>query len=170
MIEQLEARFDKMTVTRGKEHTLLGMKIRYTGHGTAVITMKQYLEEAIVESGMDIRQEAATPALRNLFDVNESSPALKKTDAEAFHSVTSKLLYVSLRARVDLLLAVAFLCTLVSKSTEQDNPNPLFLTVYSKNNKIIKMKITCNFITLLLSCILVCLQANCAIIPANVSL
>jgi hypothetical protein len=32
----------------------------------------------------------------------------------------SKLLYVAIRARVDLLLPVAFLCTRVSKSTVQD--------------------------------------------------
>ena len=38
VIEQLEARFDEMTVTRGKEHTFLGMKIHYTGHCTAVVT------------------------------------------------------------------------------------------------------------------------------------
>jgi hypothetical protein len=36
------------------------------------------------------------------------------------HSVTAKLLLVSTRAGVDLLLAFAFLCTRVSKSTKQD--------------------------------------------------
>jgi Reverse transcriptase (RNA-dependent DNA polymerase) len=35
-----------------------------------------------------------------------------------FHSVVAKLLYVSLRARPDILLAVSFLCTRVSKSTK----------------------------------------------------
>ena len=29
IIERLEERFDKMTITRGKEHTFLGMKVRY---------------------------------------------------------------------------------------------------------------------------------------------
>ena len=37
-----------------------------------------------------------------------------------FHSVVAKLLYVSIRARMDLLLAVSFLSTRVSKSTVQD--------------------------------------------------
>jgi hypothetical protein len=40
--------------------------------------------------------------------------------AEIFHSVTAKLLYVSKRARVDIQLAIAFLCTRVTRSTEQD--------------------------------------------------
>jgi hypothetical protein len=35
IIETLEQRFDKMTVTRGREHTCLGMKIGYTDQGTA---------------------------------------------------------------------------------------------------------------------------------------
>jgi hypothetical protein len=121
IIEKMEGRFGKMTVTRGMEHMFLGMNIRYTGKGTAVITMKEYLKEALLlESGMNITQGAATPSQRNLFEVDEQSPRLKGDEAEAFHRVVAKLLYVSIRARVDLLLAIAFLCTRVSKSTRQD--------------------------------------------------
>jgi hypothetical protein len=120
IIEKIEATFGKMTVKRGSEHVFLGMLIKYTGKGTAVITMKEYLKEALVESGMDITRSVATPALRDLFDVDNNSPLLERSEAESFHSVTAKLLYVSTRARVDLLLAIAFLCTRVSKSTKQD--------------------------------------------------
>ena len=50
IIDKLEERFGKMTVTRGKEHVFLGMNsIRYTEERTAVISMKSYLEEAIEE-------------------------------------------------------------------------------------------------------------------------
>jgi Reverse transcriptase (RNA-dependent DNA polymerase) len=120
VIEQLEASFGKMTVTRGPEHVFLGMNIRYTGQGTAVISMKGYLEEAIAESGMDIKREATTPARHDLFTVDHMPTALKQLEAAAFHSVTAKLLYVSTRARIDLLLAIAFLSTRVTKSTKQD--------------------------------------------------
>jgi Reverse transcriptase (RNA-dependent DNA polymerase) len=120
VIEGLEGHFGKMTVTRGREHVFLGMNIRYTGKGTAVITMKQYLEEALAECGMHIKRAAATPARKCLFDVDETSPPLEKAESETFHSVTAKLLYVSTRARIDLLLAIAFLSTRVSKSTKQD--------------------------------------------------
>jgi hypothetical protein len=120
IINQLEKVFDKMTVTRGKEHMFLGMKIIYTEQRTAIITMKQYLEEAISESRMNITKKVATPARKHLFDVDEESPLLNKDEAEVFHSVVAKLLYVSLRARMDLLLAIGLLCTRVSKSTKQD--------------------------------------------------
>ena len=120
IIEKIEERFDKMTVTRGTEHIFLGMHIQYTGKGPAVITMKEYLKEALSESGMAITREVATPAQKCLFEVDEESPFLSQNEAEIFHSVVAKLLYVSIRARADLLLAVSFLCTRVSKSTKQD--------------------------------------------------
>ena len=92
------------------------MHIRYTGKGTAVITTKKYLKEALSESGMQITQEVATPAQKCLFEMDdEESPFLSQNKAEIFHSLVAKLLYVSIRARVDLLLAVSFLCTRVLK-------------------------------------------------------
>jgi hypothetical protein len=39
IIETLETHFGKMTVTRGREHVFLGMKIVYTDEKTAKITM-----------------------------------------------------------------------------------------------------------------------------------
>jgi hypothetical protein len=96
------------------------MKIKYTGKGTAITTMKQYLDEVLMESFLNINKTAATPARKNLFEIDTNSPRLNKQRAETLHSVVAKLLYVSLRARVDLLLPVIFLCTRVSVSTEQD--------------------------------------------------
>jgi hypothetical protein len=82
--------------------------------------MKQYLQEALDECGMDITREAATPAKKNLFEVDTTSKTLGKDASDCFHRIVAKLLYVAIRARMDLLLANGFLCTRVSKSTEQD--------------------------------------------------
>ena len=120
IIDKLEERFGMMTVTRGKEHVFLGMNIRYTKERTAVISMKSYLEEAIEECGMAIKRKAATPATRKLFEVDPQSKTLKKEASERFHRIVAKLLYVSIRARADILLPIGFLCTRVSKSTEED--------------------------------------------------
>jgi Reverse transcriptase (RNA-dependent DNA polymerase) len=116
----LEKHFGKMTVTRGRKHVFLSMNIVYTDERTAKITMKQYLEEALQEINTDIKYEAATPARKNLFDVNQQADELPKSEAEIFHSVTAKLLYVAIRARMDILLPVGFLGTRVSKSTAED--------------------------------------------------
>lgn len=69
IINRLEERFDKMTVTRGKNHVFLGMNITYTEEWTAVVNMKSYLQEAIDECGMEIKLEACTPARMTLFEV-----------------------------------------------------------------------------------------------------
>ena len=82
--------------------------------------MKSYLEEAIQTFGEDVSVGAATPANRNLFIVNEALPSLETRKAEIFHHVVTKLLYVAKRARIDLQLAIAFLCTRVSKRTQED--------------------------------------------------
>jgi hypothetical protein len=120
IIEKIEERFGKMTVTRGKEHVFLGMNITFNDDGTASIKMKDYLKEAIADFGEDIVKSAATPAKRDLFDINDDSTALPSKKKEIFHSVVAKLLYVSKRGRLDIQLATAFLCTRVSCSSVQD--------------------------------------------------
>ena len=109
IIGKIEDQIGKMTVTRGKEHVLfLGMNIRYTENRTAIITMKEYLKESIEESELNITREAATPVTKELFDVSEKATKLVGRRAERFHSVVQKLLYVALRARMDILLAVGY--------------------------------------------------------------
>jgi hypothetical protein len=120
VIEKFEAKFGKMTVTRGKHPVLLGMDITFNNDGNVTLLMKEYLKEAIADSGMDTSRVAATPAKRDLFAMDDKSKHLEKKKGELFHSIVAKLLYVSKRARTDLQLAVAFLCTRVSCSTEQD--------------------------------------------------
>jgi hypothetical protein len=120
VVETIEGRFGKMTVTRGKEHVFLGMHITYLDNGTAEIRMKDYLEEAIDEFRESICKSVTSPAKRDLFEVSADSALLDKTKAEHFHSVAAKLLYVSHRGRMGIQLAIAFLCTRVSCSTEQD--------------------------------------------------
>jgi Reverse transcriptase (RNA-dependent DNA polymerase) len=130
VIKQIEEKFGKMTVTRGNTHVFLGMSFVFNPEGTATVSMKDYLVESIKESNLDVSKTVTTPAQKNLFDIDESSPRLPKAESEAFHSVVAKLLYVSIRARPDILLAVSFLCTRVSKSTKQDQPKLLRLLQY----------------------------------------
>jgi hypothetical protein len=116
----IEETFGKMTVTRGKKHVFLGMNVTYNDNGSATINMKDYLKEAIADFGEDIVKSAATPAKRDLFEIDENSPVLTTEKRETFHRVVAKLLYVSKRGRLDIQLTTAFLCTRVSFSTDQD--------------------------------------------------
>jgi hypothetical protein len=49
IIDKIEAKFGKMTVTRGNSHEFLGMNIEYKTNGTATIGMKTYINEAIID-------------------------------------------------------------------------------------------------------------------------
>ena len=71
--------------------------------------MKDYLQESMDESGLNITHEAATPAKGNLFDVDSESPLLEGEELDTFKSIVAKLLYVAISARLDMLLPVVFL-------------------------------------------------------------
>ena len=102
-----------MMVKRGKEHVFVGMNISFIGDNKVKLIMKSYLEEAIQAFGEDVFAGAVTPANRNLFIVNKDFPPLETEKAVVVHHVVAKLLYVAKRTRVDLQLAIAFLCTRV---------------------------------------------------------
>ena len=120
VIKKIEAKFGKMTVTRGQHHVFLGMDITFIGDGNLNIGMSKYIQEAIEEFGDDVSRPAVTPATRTVFDVDPDSVLLSKDKGDVYHKVVAKLLYVSHRGRPDIQLAVAFMCTRVSCSTVQD--------------------------------------------------
>ena len=86
--------------------------------------MKDYAEEIIEEADATLktnqRDQANTPAKATLFEINAESPVLNKEDADHYHRLTAKLLYLAPRARPDLLTAVSFLCTRVQCPTQDD--------------------------------------------------
>jgi Reverse transcriptase (RNA-dependent DNA polymerase) len=130
VIKKIEEKFGKMTVTRGNSYVFHDMSFVFNPEGTATISMKDYLVESIKESNLEVSKTVTTPAQKHLFDIDELSLRLQKEESEAFHSVVAKLLYVAIRARPDILLAVSFLCTRVSKSTKQDQRKLLRLLQY----------------------------------------
>ena len=61
--------------------------------------------------------------------------------SEIFHSITAKLLYIMKRARPDIETTVAYLCTRVSKSNEDDWKKLRRLLCYCKGTINKKCKI-----------------------------
>ena len=55
-----------------------------------------------------------------MFKSNDTSPQLETEKSEIFHSIVAKLLYIAKRAIPDIETAVAYLCTGVSNSTNDD--------------------------------------------------
>jgi hypothetical protein len=65
VIEKIEERFGKMTITRGQEHTFLGMGFRFNDNETVTISMKNYILECITKSKLEITRSSSSPARRD---------------------------------------------------------------------------------------------------------
>ena len=124
IIKLIEGEFGKeapLTVTRGKVHDYLGMKINFEIPGKVQFIMEDYVRTVLEESPADMSGEAATPAANHLFEVNSHSPTLLDKDkSDLFHHITAKLLFLCKRARPDIQTAVAFLCTRVKAPDVDD--------------------------------------------------
>ena len=120
VIDEIEAKFGKMTVTRGDRHTFLGMNFHFPGDGKVSINMKEYIEEAAEVFGEDLSKKVSTPANRDLFEEDEKTVPLDEDRAVRFRSVVMKLQWVAERGRPDVRLPIAYLTTRMSKSTTQD--------------------------------------------------
>jgi hypothetical protein len=100
-----------LAATTGMIHDYLGITIDYSERGKVMFTMHDYLEDIVDEMPDDMNGTAPTPASDNLFDVDEDSIALNKKESDFFHRTTARLLFAAKRARPDLKVAVAYLCT-----------------------------------------------------------
>ena len=119
-IKQLEDSFGKMSVTRGKRHTFVGMDFEITEDGKVNIQMKEYIKDCITSFGEHFNGVAATPATTKLFEVNEGENILDEQRRDIFHHIVAKLLFVAKRGRPDIDLTISYLCGRVDKSTEED--------------------------------------------------
>ena len=72
------------------------------------ILRKEYIQEAIDDFGEDVSSGAKTPASNGLFEVDEDSEDLCTEKADRFHSIVAKLLFVCIRERLGIALAIAF--------------------------------------------------------------
>ena len=121
LLQEMTNRFGELTVTRGDEHTFLGMKLKIDRiKKFFTVDMTDQIEETIQAFGESIDGEVASPAAKYLFNVPENDEEIDDEREERFHTVVAKLLYIMKRARPDLEPSVAFLCTRVSKCGSSD--------------------------------------------------
>jgi hypothetical protein len=96
--------------------------VRYTAKGyRSCHHARKYLQEALLECGMNTAREAATPAPKCLFG-RRRRPAFGSGRCTEKHSIASQQSCCTCQTRLgcDLLLPIVFLSTRVSKSTQQD--------------------------------------------------
>jgi hypothetical protein len=102
-----------LAATTGMIHDYLGITIDYSEKDTVKFTMYDYLEDILDEMPMDMNGTSPTPASDNLFDMEDDYIPLNEKESDFFHRTTARLLFAANRARPDLQVAVAYLCTRV---------------------------------------------------------
>lgn len=113
-----------LSVTRGKIHDYLGMKLDYSKDGKVAIDMTEYLEKVLEDLPDNFKKPAITSAAEHLFHIIKNAIKLETKDAELFHHVVAQLLFLSKRGRPDILTAITFLTTRV-KSPDFDDMKKL---------------------------------------------
>jgi hypothetical protein len=149
--EEYESIFEdgsgKMSVSRGKIHTYLGMTLDFTTRGQVKITMIDYVQEIVDAfdkadpSGVGIKTSAAPS---NLFTVDEDCEKLEPKKAQQFHHIVAKTLYATKRARPDTCTAIAFLTTRVREPDQDDWTKLAHLIKYLRGTKLLPLILSAN--------------------------
>jgi hypothetical protein len=113
--------YGAVKATRGMKHDYLGMTFDFSQTGKVIIDMRDYvanmLEDSLMELG--VKDTELTPAKENLFETGDSAK-LGQQHAELFHTIVAKGLFLCKRARPDVHLTIAYLCTRVREPTWVD--------------------------------------------------
>ena len=121
VIDKLREHFGALEATTGDDNTFLGINYSIDRENKKVrMEARKQVQEAIDKFGKDNRREVQSPAAHGLFQVNEESDLLSEDDADTFHSVVAKLLWLEKRVRPDIEPTIAFLSTRVSAPTKED--------------------------------------------------
>jgi hypothetical protein len=109
--------FKWVTMVEGDTQSYLGMLVTVRA-GIVKIDMRYCLGKILSEH--DNLPIVTCPGARNSFMVDKPSTPLDEAQRRAFHTSVAKLLYLSKRARPDVISVVGFLCTRVKSPTQED--------------------------------------------------
>lgn len=111
------------------------MVLDYNVPGKVKICMFDYIKKILEESPSDMEGESATPAGLHLFEINENPIKLNNEQADLFHHMVAKLLFLCKRARPDIQTAVSFLCTRVKSPDTDDYKKLIRVIKYLRGTK-----------------------------------
>jgi len=114
--KSLIKRFGTVQFEIGGRLSYLGMQLEMKETGT-VIDMTFYVKQLLEDVDVPVR---ASPGTKLTFMIAENAKALTEVDRKVFHTQVAKLLFLSKRARPDILTVVSFLCTRVQTATTED--------------------------------------------------
>ena len=86
--------------------------------------MMDYLKKILDDLPNKYQGRAITLAANHLFEVNKTTRKLSEKDAQSFHTIVAKLIFLCKRAQPDILTGVSFLTTRV-REPDEDNDKKL---------------------------------------------
>ena len=149
--EEYESIFEdgsgKMSVSRGKVHTYLGMTLDFTTPGQVKVSMLDYIEEILATfdkaaPGSTGIKTSAAPS--DLFKVDEDAKKLGPVAKEQFHSIVAKTLWATKRARPDTATSISYLTTRVREPDVEDWNKMSHLMKYIRGTKSLPLILSAN--------------------------
>jgi hypothetical protein len=136
-----QAEFRWITMAVGNSHLYIGMKLM-VDKGYVILDMRYNLQNLL--EPIDNPQVKVVPGNKETFAVKEAAERLNLKKKTIFHSAVAKLLYLSKRARPDIIAVVGFLCTRVRELTVKDLEKLNKLLGYLKGMKEFIMRLKPN--------------------------
>jgi hypothetical protein len=137
----------KMTVTRGKKHTYLGMQLDYSVPGQVSVSMFGYIQEILDLFDKEAPKCTGTKtsaAPVDLFRVQPECIKLSPAKQEMFHSIVAKTLFATKRARPDTGTSISFLTTRVREPDTDDWSKMVHLMKYIRGTKDMPLILSAN--------------------------
>ena len=98
------------------------------------------MQEIVDEFPEDLSQKTTkTPTANHLFDMSPEPEFLDRKRMDIFHQTVAKLLWASLRARPDILLAISFLTSRVKRPYMDGWEKLVRLLVYIQGTIALKL-------------------------------
>ena len=142
VIKQIESVYGKMTISTGTTHVYVGININYGNNQEAYIDMIDHVQEAIDDFPEKCSSKVNSPAGAHLFEINDHATLIPESDRKIFHKIVSKLLFISNRARPDIVVPISFLTSRVTKATTDDWKKLQRVLCYLQNTITMKLTIS----------------------------
>jgi hypothetical protein len=114
----LRESYEEINCVQGPVSNYLGMTFDTSTEGEARVTMKGFVDDPLKWYGGT--GTANSPAGKTPFSEKLGAAVCEEEARKRFHSTVAKLLYLTKRARPDVLTAVSYLATRVQKCDEED--------------------------------------------------
>ena len=123
-MKELAVVYGDLEPKEGPTFDYCGITLDFSTKGICKLSTPKYIDTAITDfermSGEKIRKGAKTPAQANLFNVRDGVTVLREDKRKVFHSVFARLLWVGVKTRPDILVALSFLGKRTAKADQDD--------------------------------------------------